>query len=103
MKKFCHYISEHIALLVLAASMLALAFPSVLQTIPTKAINYLLGVVMFGLASALAAIHFAAYPMATIPGAIFSVWHNISGATVAWLYTRKRFNKGSANIPTQKV
>ncbi|MBR4563582.1 MAG: bile acid:sodium symporter family protein [Paludibacteraceae bacterium] len=53
MKKFCHYISEHIALLVLAASMLALAFPSVLQTIPTKAINYLLGVVMFGMGLAL--------------------------------------------------
>ena len=36
-----------------------------------------------GLASSLATLHFAAYPMATIPGAIFSVWHNISGAIVA--------------------
>jgi len=26
--------------------------------------------------------------MATIPGAIFSVWHNISGAVVARLYAR---------------
>ena len=43
-----------------------------------------------GLASSLATIHFAAYPMATIPGAIFSVWHNISGALVARLYTRKK-------------
>ena len=42
-----------------------------------------------GLASALATLHFAAFPMATIPGAIFSVWHNISGAIVAWLYTEK--------------
>jgi BASS family bile acid:Na+ symporter len=42
-----------------------------------------------GLASSLATLHFAAYPMATIPGAIFSVWHNISGAIVARLYTRK--------------
>ncbi len=36
-----------------------------------------------GLACSLAAIHFAAMPLATIPGAIFSVWHNISGALYA--------------------
>ena len=42
-----------------------------------------------GLASSLATIHFAAYPLATIPGAIFSVWHNISGAVVAFLYRKK--------------
>ncbi len=42
-----------------------------------------------GLASSLATIHFAAFPMATIPGAIFSVWHNISGALVAKLYSMK--------------
>jgi BASS family bile acid:Na+ symporter len=41
-----------------------------------------------GLASSLATIHFAAYPLATIPGAIFSVWHNISGAMVAYLYRK---------------
>lgn len=43
-----------------------------------------------GLASSLATLHFAAFPMATIPGAIFSVWHNISGAIVAKLYTIKK-------------
>jgi BASS family bile acid:Na+ symporter len=41
-----------------------------------------------GLASSLAATHFAAYPMATVPGAIFSVWHNISGAAIARIYSR---------------
>ena len=41
-----------------------------------------------GLASSLAVLHFAAYPLATIPGAIFSVWHNISGALAAKLYGR---------------
>ena len=41
-----------------------------------------------GLASSLAVLHFGAYPLATIPGAIFSVWHNISGALAA-----KFFNK----------
>lgn len=36
-----------------------------------------------GLACSMAAIHFAAMPLATVPGAIFSVWHNISGALLA--------------------
>ena len=48
-----------------------------------RAISIEVGMQNSGLASSLAAIHFAAYPMATIPGAIFSVWHNISGAIVA--------------------
>ncbi len=39
-----------------------------------------------GLASSLASIHFAAYPLATIPGAIFSVWHNLSGAVLAKVF-----------------
>lgn len=36
-----------------------------------------------GLATSLAATHFAAMPLAAIPGAVFSVWHNISGSIVA--------------------
>ena len=43
-----------------------------------------------GLAASLAAAHFAAYPMAAVPGAIFSVWHNVSGALVARLFARRR-------------
>lgn len=43
-----------------------------------------------GLASSMATVHFAMYPMATVPGAIFSVWHNVSGAVVAKLYARKQ-------------
>ena len=54
-----------------------------------RAISIEVGMQNSGLASSLATIHFAAYPLATIPGAIFSVWHNISGAAVAYLY-RKR-------------
>ena len=46
-----------------------------------------------GLASSLAVLHFAAYPLATIPGAIFSVWHNISGALAARLFQRNIHNK----------
>ena len=53
-----------------------------------RAISIEVGMQNSGLASSLATLHFAAYPMATIPGAIFSVWHNISGAIVARLYGR---------------
>ena len=53
-----------------------------------RAISIEVGMQNSGLASSLATIHFAAYPLATIPGAIFSVWHNLSGAAVAYLYRR---------------
>ena len=54
-----------------------------------RAISIEVGMQNSGLASSLAATHFAAYPLATIPGAIFSVWHNLSGAAVAYLYSRR--------------
>lgn len=41
-----------------------------------------------GLATSLAATHFALYPMAAIPGAVFSVWHNLSGSVAASLLRR---------------
>ena len=47
------------------------------------AISIEVGMQNSGLASSLAVTHFAAFPMAAIPGAIFSVWHNISGALAA--------------------
>ena len=53
-----------------------------------RAVSIEVGMQNSGLASSLATIHFAAYPMATIPGAIFSVWHNISGAMIARIYSR---------------
>ena len=55
-----------------------------------RAIASEVGMQNSGLASSLATIHFAAYPLATIPGAIFSVWHNISGAAVAFVFRRNR-------------
>ena len=53
-----------------------------------RAISIEVGMQNSGLASSLATLHFAAYPLATIPGALFSVWHNISGAIIARLYSR---------------
>ena len=60
-----------------------------------RAISIEVGMQNSGLASSLATLHFAAYPMATIPGAIFSVWHNISGAMVARLLTVDRHDTAS--------
>ena len=43
-----------------------------------------------GLAASLATVHFAQYPLATIPGAVFSVWHNVSGALLASYFQRHK-------------
>ena len=67
----------------LIARLLHLAVPK------RRALSIEVGMQNSGLASSLATLHFAAYPMATIPGAVFSVWHNISGAVVARLYARQ--------------
>ena len=63
---------------------------TVLHLLPAKrrAISIEVGMQNSGLASSLATLHFAAYPLATIPGALFSVWHNISGAVIARIYAR---------------
>jgi BASS family bile acid:Na+ symporter len=50
------------------------------------AVSIEVGMQNSGLASSLAVLHFAAYPLATVPGAVFSVWHNISGALAAKIY-----------------
>lgn len=54
-----------------------------LDTAKCKAVAIEVGMQNSGLATSLAATHFAQYPLATIPGAVFSVWHNISGAIFA--------------------
>lgn len=54
-----------------------------------KAIAIEVGMQNSGLATSLAATAFAQYPLATIPGAIFSVWHNISGAILANFFATK--------------
>lgn len=58
-----------------------------LQRPKCVALSIEVGMQNSGLASSLAVLHFAVYPLATIPGAVFSVWHNISGALVAKLYS----------------
>ena len=54
----------------------------------TKALSIEIGMQNSGLASSLAGTAFPDLAMATVPGAIFSVWHNISGAFLAAIYRR---------------
>lgn len=42
-----------------------------------------------GLASSLATTSFPSLSLATVPGAVFSVWHNLSGAVLAGIFARK--------------
>lgn len=60
------------------------------QTCNTLSIE--VGMQNSGLASGLAQTFFADLPAATIPGALFSAWHNISGALIA-SYMAKRSEK----------
>lgn len=54
----------------------------------TKALSVEIGMQNSGLATSLAGTAFPDLAMATVPGAIFSVWHNISGAILANIYNR---------------
>lgn len=53
------------------------------------AIGIEVGMQNSGLAISLATANFAANPLATLPGAIFSVWHNISGTIYAGIRRKK--------------
>ena len=53
-----------------------------------KALSIEIGMQNSGLATSLAGTAFADLAMATVPGAVFSVWHNISGAILAAFYRR---------------
>ncbi|MCI8489413.1 MAG: bile acid:sodium symporter family protein [Lachnospiraceae bacterium] len=61
------------------------------------AIGIEVGMQNSGLAISLATANFALNPLATLPGAIFSVWHNISGTLYAGIRNRKKAeNAGNA-------
>ena len=54
-----------------------------------------------GLATSLATVHFAAMPMAAVPGTVFSVWHNISGAVYANILARTAEDKKAESHATE--
>lgn len=51
-----------------------------------RAVSVEVGMQNSGLAVALANLHFGA--LAALPGAVFSVWHNLSGSALAWWWRR---------------
>lgn len=55
-----------------------------------------------GLATALATTHFAAMPLAAIPGALFSVWHNISGSIVANIMSLRSERRAQLEAPAKR-
>lgn len=57
-----------------------------LNSAKTKAFSIEIGMQNSGLATSLANTTFPTMPEAAVPGAIFSVWHNISGAILAAIY-----------------
>lgn len=54
------------------------------------AISIEVGMQNSGLACSLAQQHFAALQAATVPGAVFSVWHNIAGSIMARIYNSRK-------------
>ena len=52
---------------------------------------------MFGMGVALASAHFS--PLAAVPSAIFSVWHNISGPIAATIFQRFKDDGEAAAAP----
>lgn len=55
----------------------------------SKAISLETGMQNSGLGAALAAVHFKTNPVAAVPSAIFSFWHNISGPLLATYWAQK--------------
>ena len=53
-----------------------------------RALSIEIGMQNSGLATSLAETAFPSLSMATVPGAVFSVWHNISGAILANVFRR---------------
>ena len=61
-----------------------------------RAVSIEVGMQNSGLATSLATVHFAQYPLATIPGSVFSVWHNVSGAILANIFLHRSERKNKA-------
>ena len=67
------------------------------------AISIEVGMQNSGLACSLATQHFASMALAPVPGAIFSVWHNIAGAILAKFYKGSHFFTRAHNKDDQNT
>lgn len=68
-----------------------------------KAVSIEVGMQNSGLGAALALAHFS--PLAAVPSAIFSVWHNISGPLLAtyWGWKAERLKKEKKDIDNETI
>lgn len=63
-----------------------------------RAVSIEVGMQNSGLGASLAAVHFS--PLAAVPSAIFSVWHNISGPIIATIFRKQ--TESHTNHPQKK-
>lgn len=88
-----------VAVAVILHNVLGLALGYGLATLtgsePSKrsAIAIEVGMQNSGLATSLATTHFALFPLAAVPGAMFSVWHNFSGSIAAQIFRKQAERK----------
>lgn len=61
-----------------------------------KAVSIEVGMQNSGLASTLALTFFSATPIAAVPSAIFSIWHNISGPLLATFWSKHEEKKNNS-------
>ena len=62
-----------------------------------RALAFEVGMQNSGLAASLAVVHFN--PVAALPAAIFSVWHNVSGSLLASYWARKNLPETETRVP----
>lgn len=58
-----------------------------MDNVKARTISIEVGMQNSGLAVALASSHFGA--IAALPGAVFSIWHNLAGSLLAWWWRRR--------------
>ena len=68
-----------------------------------KAVAIEIGMQNSGLATTLAGTAFPDMTMATVPGAIFSVWHNISGAILAGIFDRLKDSEADGASESERM
>ncbi|PJN87574.1 bile acid:sodium symporter family protein [Bacillus sp. mrc49] len=66
-----------------------------------KAVAMEVGMQNSGLGVAIATAHFS--PLAAVPSAIFSVWHNISGSILAYIFSRMKEKKKSVEVKNDSI
>ncbi|WP_279106154.1 bile acid:sodium symporter family protein [Mobiluncus curtisii] len=66
----------------------------------SRTVSIEVGMQNSGMAATLAKTHFAMTPEAALPGAIFSIWHNLSGALLSVIYRRMAEREAARNAET---